>query len=391
MERAEASGRPPSRGRRALFAVVSLLLGIVAALAAGEILMRLGGVRPERYAPRRFEVLRGGRFQPCGGWRSCGIYRPSPLASQGLVMGEFVPGSIFRMIYASDPRGYLDPEHVLTYRINSRGMRGPEFAPEKPAGTYRILGIGDSFAFGTGVREKDTFLRRLERSLNEGAAGASRYEVLNAGTPGYNTRDEMLSLEHRWLGLEPDLVLIVFYLNDAYSDRAFLNRGQELGIYLNQPGGVARYSYLADYVQHIVRARKARREVEEYYRRHYFARADRFLSGSEAATVDWGVSRAALARAVDLADRHGFELALAIFPEFYRLDGDYPFEEIHGLVMRTCGALGIPALDLLETFRGRAPRDLWVHPQDHHPNETAHGMAARSVERFLRDQRLAGE
>ncbi len=117
-------------------------------------------------------------------------------------------------------------------------MRGPESAPEKLAGTYRVLGIGDSSAFGTGVREQDTFLRRLERSLNAGAAGLRRYEVLNAGTPGEDTPDEVLSLEHRWLGLDPDLVLIVFYLDAADSDSASLNKGQELRIYLDQASGV---------------------------------------------------------------------------------------------------------------------------------------------------------
>lgn len=382
----EGKAAAPSGAKRALFSVLSLLAGVAIALAVAEIAMRVAGIRPERYAPRRFEIPIDGRYSACGSWRSCGINRPSLLEQYGLTMGEFVPGSVFRMIYASNPRGYFDETNGLEYRINSMGMRGPEVQPVKPPGIFRILGLGDSFAFGTGVREEDTFLRRLEQSLN--GSGGARYQVLNTGTPGYNTRDEILSLEQRWLGLDPDLVLIAFYLNDAYSDSAFLNRGQELGIYLNQPGGLARYSYFLDYLQHMMRARKARKEVEEYYRQHYFRRADEFLGGPEASRVDWSISRTALARAVELSRTQGFRLALVIFPEFYGLDGDYPFEAIHRLVSATCDSLQIPVLDLLEIYRGRAPADLWVHPQDHHPNEAAHDMAAGAIDSFLRREGL---
>jgi hypothetical protein len=54
--------------------------------------------------------------------------------------------------------------------------------------------------------------------------------VLNAAVMGYNTRDEVIYLERRWLAFAPDLVLITFYLNDAYSDTTFLNMGQELAL-----------------------------------------------------------------------------------------------------------------------------------------------------------------
>src|SRR5262245_39441623 len=41
--------------------------------------------------------------------------------------------------------------------INSHGLRGPETTYDKPAGTFRILNLGDSVAMGWGVREEDTY------------------------------------------------------------------------------------------------------------------------------------------------------------------------------------------------------------------------------------------
>jgi hypothetical protein len=50
--------------------------------------------------------------------------------------------------------------------------------------------------------------------------------------------------------------------------------------------------------------------------------------------------------------------------------------------------VGIPTLDLLPTFLGHKPRELWVHLSDHHPNATAHAMAAESIAAFLKQRGL---
>ncbi|MCH2590745.1 MAG: hypothetical protein MK004_19915, partial [Planctomycetales bacterium] len=76
---------------------------------------------------------------------------------------------------------------------------------------------------------------------------------------------------------------------------------------------------------------------------------------------------------------------LAIFPELMSLE-DYPFTAIHTFVNETCGELGLPVHDLLPDFRGLTDQQLWVHPTDHHPNEIAHDIVARSLEGFLRTQ-----
>lgn len=67
-----------------------------------------------------------------------------------------VPGSICR---------FKTDEWDISYRINSFGLRGEERGIRKPANTYRILLLGDSFAQGFGVDFEKSFGKVLEGKL----------------------------------------------------------------------------------------------------------------------------------------------------------------------------------------------------------------------------------
>jgi hypothetical protein len=367
-----------------------LIVGLLAGLLLVEVGLRVLGIQPERYQPPRWLAWDGVAYRNLGIWGNGLIRQQSRLRAQGVLMGEYVPGAKFKEVFDSNPRGYFDSDNSVPMEVNLLGLRGPEVTPQKPSGVFRILGLGDSFTFAVGVREPDTFLRRLETQLNAARpadSDAPTFQVLNAGTQGYNIRDEVLNLEHRWLPLAPDLVLVNFYLNDAYADNTFLNMGEALGIYV-KPQGVGRLSYVVDLMQHQWAVRRQRRDTEAYYLSSFFKEADKFVDDPAALSTDWKLSCDALARAVDLGKQHGFRVALIIWPELYDLDGNYPFVPIHKLVRETCDRIGIPTLDLLETFRGHKPETLWVHVSDHHPNEEANRLAADAISRFLTEQHL---
>lgn len=99
--------------------------------------------------------------------------------------------------------------------INSLGIRGPERPLEKPAGTFRILGLGDSHMFGWGVGQGEAFLPVLEELLDEASDGP-RFEAWNFAVPGYNTVQEARTLE-RWADrVKPDLVVVSYVDNDMH-------------------------------------------------------------------------------------------------------------------------------------------------------------------------------
>ncbi|MBI4879957.1 MAG: SGNH/GDSL hydrolase family protein [Planctomycetes bacterium] len=104
-------------------------------------------------------------------------------------------------------------EFDVTFAINGAGMRGAEVAKDRAAGARRVLFVGDSFTLGYAVNEDDLFLRLFERALR---AGGHEVEILNGGTEGYSTDQELLWLEEQGLSYAPDFVVLAPYLNDVY-------------------------------------------------------------------------------------------------------------------------------------------------------------------------------
>jgi hypothetical protein len=76
----------------------------------------------------------------------------------------------------------------------------------KPAGTLRVLGAGDSFAFGS-TFPRGIYLEVLEELL-AGSGLPFKVEVLNAGVPGYSTHQELGHLKKFGLRFAPDVVVL---------------------------------------------------------------------------------------------------------------------------------------------------------------------------------------
>ena len=139
-----------------------------------------------------------------------------------------------------------------------------------------------------------------------------------------------------------------------------------------------------------------------WWRRHSAAmdRAKSALEGSffEQSFVDsyrdsmrddsqgWREVRDAITEAKALADERDFELVLMIYPMLFRLSDDYPFGETHRVLRTFAEGLGLRVLDLFPEFADFEGPELWVHPQDQHPNERAHQIAGRALARFLVEQ-----
>ena len=95
------------------------------------------------------------------------------------------------------------------FRINSLGFRGPELAAEKPAGTFRILFLGDSITLGGRLPEEAVWVSRVAKALGP------RYEAANAGASDVGLVEEARVLREAGLSIRPDLVVLAWYLNDA--------------------------------------------------------------------------------------------------------------------------------------------------------------------------------
>jgi hypothetical protein len=272
--------------------------------------------------------------------------------------------------FGSDPRGYFDDGATLTYRTNSLGFRGPETSLKKPTGTFRIVGLGDSFTFGTGVRQEDTFLAVLEKTLNA-TRGHISFEVINFGVMGFNTTHEVSLLQHIGVTYDPDAVVICFFLNDAdgCGTHEIFNAATKQDIPFWR-----RHSRLLDYIATRFERRLAVRSLVESY--HNSFRDD---------SIGWISAQRALKKAKAISKQHGFHLVLMIFPVLWNLSESYPFVDIHDTIVSFSERSLIPVLDLLPAFNGFDGPELWVHPNNQHPNERAHKIAAQALHRFIRE------
>jgi hypothetical protein len=104
-------------------------------------------------------------------------------------------------------------EYSVVERINSQGLRGPEYEMTKPPDEYRVLVLGDSYAEGYTVEFTALSSQVLKRILKTRGDGA--YEVINGGTAGYSTDQELLFFKHRGAAYKPDLTILFFYINDV--------------------------------------------------------------------------------------------------------------------------------------------------------------------------------
>ena len=112
-------------------------------------------------------------------------------------------------------RGVIErPEYKVELEINSLGLRGPERGYAKPPGVRRVLLLGDSFVEGYTVREDESVRANLERLL----APRGPIEVLNGGTHGYSTDQELLFFESEGRRYAPDEVVLLFYYNDLHGN-----------------------------------------------------------------------------------------------------------------------------------------------------------------------------
>jgi lysophospholipase L1-like esterase len=100
---------------------------------------------------------------------------------------------------------------VWRFRTNAVGVRNAEIG-EKPADTFRVVVLGDSWTVGVNVDEAETYPRRLEAELRR-AFPDRRIEVINYGAIGATSHTGQRLLP-RILALQPDLVVLAYAQND---------------------------------------------------------------------------------------------------------------------------------------------------------------------------------
>jgi lysophospholipase L1-like esterase len=118
---------------------------------------------------------------------------------------------------------FVDPDtHGFLYAsTNSEGWKDVEHSFAKPAGTVRILFLGDSFTWGF-VPLEDLYTRKVEVLLKD--QGHPTVEVLSIGIGSWGTDQSLEALIHEGVRYNPDVVIYQFCANDVLDNITARNK-----------------------------------------------------------------------------------------------------------------------------------------------------------------------
>lgn len=172
-------------------------------------------------------------------------------AALALVIGEAVlrlAGFSYPNFWEPDPltgsklrpgmEGWQRDEGRSYVKINSQGLRDREHPVAKPAGTYRIAILGDSYAEAMQVEEERAFWWLLPERLQAcHFAGGKKIETLNFGVSGYGTGHEYLTLHERVWQYSPDMVLLAFFPGNDVRNNSKALEGEKGRAYFSLKDG----------------------------------------------------------------------------------------------------------------------------------------------------------
>jgi hypothetical protein len=324
--------------------------------------------------------------------------------------------------YTADPPGryrlspgyrgriYNRAEYDNEIRINAEGLRGEEVG-QGTENLTRLLSIGDSFVFGVGVEDAETFTSLIARKLTGIGVPA---EGLNAGIPAFGVPDAVSWLARRGLALQPDVVILSIFqgndLVDASPEREEILIVDGLLVPGKSAGGVKawlhRHSHFYVLLKSLLdqpslRPLRAKLGLGEPWKVRVLR--EEFGVYSETATTDLRPAIDATDRALDelkaLGAVHDFKVVAVLIPSEIQVDRErwqaglaslsldpakYDPEVPTSIFVDLLARHSIPTLDLGPVFaQGLADGEDLYYRLDRHWTKQGHELAAEALESFL--------
>lgn len=312
----------------------------------------------------------------------------APAPGSRVTLGQMIRRSPnARIIYELRPRLQVLYEggRVTT---NTHGFRGRELAVDKAAGAFRIVGLGDSYMFGQGVSDEETYMALVEASLGGRPDAPREPQVINTAVPGYNTVMEVETLVAKGIAWRPDLVVLEVTGNDL-----------DLPNFIRTPEdrGAGGRSFLAELVARRLGRLQApanRPEGLEPAPEEEIPGGQRFLADPSRVPPEYR----------DMVGLDAWEKALRELREASARSGVPVVVLTQGVsfdrrLWRLSRELGFHYLDVAPAFRSylraggyreyvRSP--LVIRQGDSHPSRIGHEIIARELLAFLSERGLRG-
>jgi hypothetical protein len=293
---------------------------------------------------------------------------PKKADYRGAVNALFIPTPTGRRLRASTEttiENHFLSHRTIVLRTNSLGFRGPELGPKARP---RVLFLGDSITMAHYLPEEETFVRLVER---ESEAAGAPIETVNAGVGAIGMETELAILLETGLRVDPDTVVLGFYLNDVQ---------QSPGVRILPVPAFLEWSVLARYAAGTVPRFLLRPDwdispkemtdwLKEIRRRAPAVHGDPLKDpGAFNALVqenyrDWGSAWSdkvwmrldpILAEFRRQADLHHFRLVIVAFPVEPQVKAAFVSDWPQRRLAESARRLGVPMLDLLPVLREAA-------------------------------------
>jgi hypothetical protein len=280
------------------------------------------------------------------------------------------------------------------FRTNARGFRGGDWPDTPMPGERRVLVAGDSFTFGNGVNEGNTFVETADRLIRRDDEGG-HWQVLNLGTSAWGPQNALAYLESEGASIRASCLVYAFFLgNDVMDNVAFHLYSLRNGRLEKNPNEAASPGF-ADRVKQVMRALPVYDFLLDHSQLFNLVRVvflRNMVDHRAFAQTYADVPRETYQRALDLDDatlarmaqlvrgRFG-GFAIMLLPELAELDGTPELhraaalvpvelaEQARERVKRWAEANAVPVLDLVELLPHdpAAARRLYF-TRDFHPN-----------------------
>jgi lysophospholipase L1-like esterase len=319
---------------------------------------------------------------------------------------EYIPNTYDRVVgirQLPGARGFIAcPEYEITLLISEQGLRDRRFELPTPAGTRRILCLGDSFTNGFGVAPEQTFAKLLERALanSDSEEAPTRWEVINAGVAATGTAHQLAWYTADGYRYGAELVLLTFspndFLDSAISGLWSLSSDTTL---IQHPAPRSRTlralrltRYLPGYATWFARSHFLNAVKQRFAQRHHAHLEQDSRTAIDAAGArhqQTVLTGALLRRLAQECQEHGARLAVQIVPP---LTGSGEIEQQTQQLVAFLAAEGIDCIDLRDPFAQQQVQGLLTNYQiDGHWTTDGHRIATEQIRAWLyRSPLLAG-
>ena len=287
------------------------------------------------------------------------------------------------------------------FHLNSRGFNDVEFSTHKTPGTIRILGIGDSFAFGV-VPYEYNYLTLVEQYLKE---SGHNVELINMGIPSIGPKEYLSLLVNEGFALEPDRVLLSFSIGSAFAEsrrRKLLDYSYvaslityvlERWIKFERPISVGTYDDNAPtFTDDAYLALELKRSI--IFVRNQVTRSQMLATGFRPFEKRFAEVLSYISEIKRLCDSRNISLTIVLIPDEMQVSkplqtrvvvasglapASFDFTLPNKLLHASFEELKIDYIDLTTEFSNHSINDRLYRPNDSHWNIAGNALAARLI------------